>query len=141
MDISTGESLLYILIVSILSLLFVFLMIVSSKFNFSNIKEIGKMGEIFVTEINWKKYLKIALDYFIYLVFLLIITIISGITNTFISITALHSIFTSIYLIVYRMSTPLLIFVICFCIFNFFRDIFLNKKIISEGIAMIGRTK
>lgn len=135
---SVGESILYILLMTVMLLTLSALIYLSFTLKFSNEKSISQTnGDIFVTKVTKTKYIKLGCILFSYGLLLWNLNMLSGILVNFISLQGLARMVTNTYMFFNFLSRPVLIFILILVLINIWRDLIFNKEILKFGKSIV----
>jgi len=133
---TTGQSIFYIILIVFVSFLFCLFFYMAVKFKYNNIiEEYGR--ELVVKDINKLKYIKLISMWISYGLFLWLITIITGMTNNYITFGPLRELTTNLYTWLSVLGYGVTVAIGWFIFINLWRDIILNKQILRAGMAFI----
>jgi hypothetical protein len=124
-QLSTGQSIIYVVILSMSFLIFFLLLYASLKIPFKNPRnEEGK-----IINVNNYKFLKIGAIIFSYFSLMFIFGIVQSIANNYLYISGLNNFFEWLYWIMLTMAYPLIVLSIVLGFIVFINDYALKKKI------------
>lgn len=135
----TSESLLYVIILLFITLFLIVGIYVSIVVPYGNIEEITPSGQRAVKKVTKTKYLKLMAMWFSYGMFLLLITVLAGMTNNYIQFIEVKNLFNNSYLFLKILSYGVSVAMIWLLFWNGWKDIILNKTILREGKALLNR--
>lgn len=139
-SVNTGESIMYIAILIFILLFLSITLYISIITPYENIMENSRHGKI-VKRVTKTKYVKLIFIWFSYGLLLMFVTVLTGMTNNYIQFTEMKGMFTSIYLFLliggYGVSTG----IIWLIFYNTWKDIILNKNILSAGKAVMNPSR
>lgn len=138
-SVETGESIMYIAILIFILLFLGITLYIAIETPYDNIMENSRHGKI-VTRVTKSKYVKLVAIWFSYGLLLMFVTVLTGMTNNYIQFSEMKGMFTSIYFFLlfggYGVSTG----IIWLIFYNAWKDIILNKNILSAGKAVMNRS-
>lgn len=135
-SVNTSETLMYITILFFILLLLAISLYVAVITPYQNLGEMSSDGPVIV-RVTKTKYVKIMAFWFSYAMFQALITILAGIANNYIQFEPMKDIFTSSYLFLTFLGYGVSLAAIVLLIWNTWKDIILNKKILEGGSALL----
>lgn len=134
--IDTGESLMYILILVLLVILTSLGIYFSFIIPYENFWDYTSKGKV-ILAVTKTKYMKLIMIWVTSGVFLVFLTILTGMINNYVQFTEIKGLFTNIYVFLRILGYGLSVTIMWLLFLNFWKDILLNKEIIKHGKAFV----
>ncbi len=134
--IETGESIMYIIILIFIMIFLGMGLYVAIITPYQNLGEMTDDGPI-ITKVTKTKYVKIFAIWFSYGLLLTFITILTGMINNYIQFEGMKNLFTNTYIFLTVLGYGVSVTAIVLIIWNVWKDIILNKKILEGGKALL----
>lgn len=135
--IDTGDSIIYIIILTMILIFFILFLLLAIHTPFDNIGEFTKGGDFAITKVTKTKYVKLIAIWITYGMFLWFVVIVTGLTNNYIQFEALKTLTTRLYLFFNTLGFGVSVAIIWLLFWNGWKDIILNKTIMREGKALL----
>jgi hypothetical protein len=135
-EFSSNQAIIYILVL-LADLLFLSIFIfLSFTVPYDNEGKDTNNGPV-VTKVTKVKYIKIMSIWISYGLYLVLLTILTGIVNNYLSFEPVSIMINNVYIFSSFLGYGVSIFMVWFIFFNIWKDIILNKIILKEGMAVI----
>ena len=130
----TSESIVYFMVIFLSVGLFLIFFTVAIKLPFQNAITIDKM---FVERVEWLKYFKMFFIWLSYGTFLWFLNLLTALVNNYIVFEGATRLISNLYVFLYAVGFGLTTAILWLIFLNLWRDIILNKEILSKGKAFI----
>lgn len=137
-NIKTGDAIVYIILLSTIIVFFTFFFVIAVKTPYGNKEELqGRL--IMITKVTASKYIKLMAMLLAYGMFLWVVVVVTGLTNNYIKFDALRTLTTNLYLFFRTIGYGFTVSIIWLLFWNGWKDIILNKTILTEGKALLNK--
>ncbi len=131
-----GEASMYIIILIFILIFLALGLYVMIKTPYQNLGEMSSDGPVIV-RVTKTKYVKIFAAWFSYGLFLTFITVLTGMINNYVQFDGMKDLFTNTYIFLTVLGYGVSVTAIVLIIWNVWKDIILNKKILEGGKALL----
>lgn len=135
-SVETGESLMYITILIFIMIFLGLSLYVAIITPYQNLGEMSSDGPV-ITKVTKTKYVKIFATWFSYGLLLTFITVLTGMINNYVQFEGMKGLFTNTYIFLTALGYGVSVAAIVLIIWNVWKDIILNKKILEGGKALL----
>lgn len=135
-SISTGQALLYILLIVLVLILMIVFGTITIRTPYENLGEKTKRGDI-ITKVTKTKYVKLFAAWITYYLFIWLFSIITSLANNYIRFDAIGGLLSNSYVFLYILGLGISITITWLIFYNVWKDIILNKTILREGKAFL----
>lgn len=132
-----GEDKIYNLLFFGFLIMFALMLTVAILTPFSNPTMFDKKGNLFVIRINYYKYVKIIASWVCFGLYMILLTLLTGLTQNYVQFAELKSMMTNIYTYSYILSYGVTVAILSILFILIWKDIIFNKEIIKSGKAFI----